>query len=91
VHEHVHIESDKEVTFTLGQIFALWRQPLTPTKVGRETVDDGEVLRVFENGTEVTGDPAALPLTQHAQITVWLGPASETPDVASSYDFPEGT
>ena len=87
----VHIESAEDIPFRLGQFFTEWGQPLSATRVGPVTVAGGEELRVYRNGERVSGDPAALKFTEHAEIVVWVGPAGDKPKVPSSYDFPEGT
>jgi hypothetical protein len=87
----VHIESAVPVTFTLGQLFTLWDKPLSPSQVGPVRVDPGQVLRLFRNGEELSGDPALVELTQHAEIVVWVGPAAENPKVPTKFDFPKGT
>ncbi|HEY0472975.1 MAG TPA: hypothetical protein VGD34_14985 [Kribbella sp.] len=86
----VHIESGQNVPFTLGQFFTEWGQPLTTHQVGPTTIGNGEVLRVYSNGTLVTGDPAALKLQAHQEIAVWVGPSTATPTVPSTYQFPAG-
>jgi hypothetical protein len=87
----IHIESARDIPFTLGQVFIEWGQPLSSTRVGPVTLVEGEELRIYRNGDVVRGDPARLKLTQHAQIVLWVGPAGTNPKVPSSYDFPEGT
>jgi len=86
----VHIESAEDIPFTLAQLFTEWGQPLNSTQVGPVTAVEGERVRVYRNGTEVSNDPAALKLTEHAQIVVWLGPASAKPQVPTAYNFPAG-
>jgi hypothetical protein len=86
----VHIESAQNVPFTLGQFFTEWGQPLTSHQVGPTTISNGEVLRVYSNGTLITSDPAALKFQAHQEIAVWVGPSSATPTVPSTYQFPAG-
>lgn len=86
----IHIESAKDVPFTLGQLFAEWGQPLRAGQVGPVTVASGQQLRVYRNGQQVSGDPAALRLGSHDEIVVWVGPADQQPQVPSSYNFPAG-
>jgi hypothetical protein len=86
----VHIESAKDIPFTLGQFFTEWGQALTAQRVGPDPVPAGETLRVYRNGQPVAGDPAALKLAQHDEDVVWVGPSTDTPRVPSSYDFPSG-
>ncbi|HEY0694753.1 MAG TPA: hypothetical protein VGD71_37675 [Kribbella sp.] len=84
----VHIESAKDIPFTLGQFFTEWGQPLTTQQVGPKTVSSGEVLRVYRNGAPVAGDPAALKFQAHNEIAVWVGPSNATPNVPTK--FPAG-
>jgi hypothetical protein len=86
----VHIESAKDVPFTLGQVFAEWGQPLTDRHVGPVTLTSGQVLRVFRNGQQASGDPAALRLGAHDEIVVWVGASDAQPKVSASYSFPPG-
>src|SRR5436305_920141 len=86
----VHIESAKDIPFTLGQFFTEWGQPLTAQRVGPDPVPAGDTLRVYRNGQPVAGDPAALKFVQHDEDVVWVGPSSETPRVPSTYDFRSG-
>jgi hypothetical protein len=86
----VHIESAKNIPFTLGQFFTEWGEPLATSQVGPKTISSGEVLRVYRNGKPVAGDPAALVLHAHDEIAVWVGPSNATPDVPTTYQFPAG-
>jgi hypothetical protein len=86
----VHIESAKDVPFTLGQVFTEWGQALRSDQVGPVTLGAGQELRVYRNGQRVAGDPAALRLRAHDEIVVWVGPSSAQPSVPSSYAFPPG-
>jgi hypothetical protein len=68
---------------TLGDLFALWGQPLSARRVasfrGR--------TRVWVNGRLRHGDPRAVPLTPHAQIVV--SEDARVP-VHARYSFPPG-
>jgi hypothetical protein len=86
----VHIESGKDIPFTLGQLFTAWGQLLTLRQVGPVAAQAGEEVRVYRNGERVSGDPGAPRFASHDQIVVWLGPASERPRVPATYKFPEG-
>lgn len=70
----VHIEAPAKATFTLGQLFDIWRQPLSPSRVGPAL---GHVV-VYENGRVWRGDPRAVPLLAHGVIQLDVG----TPAVA---------
>lgn len=65
----VHVESPAQATFTLGQFFDIWGQPLTTTRVGPAT---GPVV-VFENGRRFTGNPRRVPLLAHGDIQIDVG------------------
>jgi hypothetical protein len=86
----VHIESAKDIPFTLGQVFAEWGQPLGSDQVGPQSLGPGQELRVYRNGQRVTGDPAALRLRAHDEIFVWVGASSQQPKVPNSYAFAPG-
>lgn len=65
----VHVESPFKHTFTLGQFFDIWRQPLGADQVGPAK---GKVV-AFENGHRVRGNPRAIPLLPHAVIQLDVG------------------
>lgn len=65
----IHIESPAQRTYTLGQFFAIWNQPLTANHVGPAT---GQVT-AFVNGKRYTGDPGSIPLTEHAVVQLDVG------------------
>jgi hypothetical protein len=70
----IHIESPTNTTYTLGDFFAEWGQPLSATQVGPVR---GKVV-AFYNGQLFTGsDPATLPLTSHAQIQLDVNTSSD--------------
>jgi hypothetical protein len=68
---------------TLGDLFDVWRQPLTRDRMlsfrGR--------VRAYVAGRPWRGDPRAIPLARHAQIVVQVGPYIR-PHVV--YPFPPG-
>jgi hypothetical protein len=79
----VHIESPIKRTFTLGNLFDVWRQPLSPTRMGPAR---GRVT-VLYNGGVYRGNPRNVPLNAHAQIQLEVG----TPFVAPArITFPSG-
>lgn len=79
----IHIESPVQRTFTLGDFFAEWGQPLSTTQVGPAT---GHVTALY-NGQVYKGNPSTIPLTAHAQIQLEVG----TPLIAPvSTAFPNG-
>jgi hypothetical protein len=78
----VHIESPQQRTFTLGNLFDLWHQPLGPTQVGPAT---GQVVALVNNHP-VGGDPRAIPLGAHDVIQLNIG----APAPFHAYTFPNG-
>ncbi len=82
----IHIESPGTATFTLGQFFDIWGQPLSSTQAGRLRADLGGQLHIFVNGSPDTGDPRAIPLTPHELITIESGAQVPPP----AYTFPAG-
>ena len=80
----IHIENKTVETFTLGEVFDIWGEPLSRTNVAGFTgtllvyVAQCAAPRVepFVCGqpTIYTGDPRNIVLTQHEQITLEMGP-----------------
>jgi hypothetical protein len=69
---------------TLGDLFAVWGQPLARDRVARFR---GPVV-AYVGGRPFRGEPAALPLTRHAQIVLEVGTPRVPPHRA--YRFPSG-
>ncbi len=65
----IHIESPVQRTYTLGNFFDIWGQPLGPDRVGPEA---GHVVALY-NGQVYLGNPRDIPLTAHAQIQLIVG------------------
>jgi hypothetical protein len=79
----VHTESPVHRTFTLGNFFNIWGQPLGPDQVGPEK---GHVTVIY-NGKVYHGNPRDIPIMKHAQIQLQVG----TPLVApESITWPGG-
>lgn len=65
----VHIESPVQRTFTLGNFFDVWGQPLSTTQVGPAK---GAVTTLVDHRVWL-GDPRDLPLRAHSQIQLEVG------------------
>jgi hypothetical protein len=79
----IHIESPVRRTYTLGEFFDEWGQPLGPDQAGPAR---GHVTAIY-NGKVFLGNPRDIPLTAHAQIQLDVG----TPLVApESISWPSG-
>jgi hypothetical protein len=70
-----HLESPQPGNFELGQAFGVWGQPVTATQVGPYK---GTVTATL-NGQVWPGDPAQIPLAEHAQIVLNVGGPTITP------------
>ncbi|HJU35906.1 MAG TPA: hypothetical protein VJ716_00620 [Gaiellaceae bacterium] len=65
----IHIESPVQRTFTLGNFFDVWGQPLSSSQVGPAK---GHVTALVD-GKVWLGDPSAIPLKSHRQIQLEVG------------------
>jgi hypothetical protein len=74
----VHVESPVIRSFTLGNFFDIWGQPLSATRVGPAVVKKGQ-LHIFVDGQPYHGDPRAIGMTLHADITLEAGPPYAKP------------
>ncbi len=92
----IHIEAPASAasrTFTLGDFFDVWGQPLSSTQVATLTVPSGAKLQVWtQKATDPspvlwTGNPRSVPLLAHETITVEVTPPTVTP---KPYVFPAG-
>ena len=84
VHTHtpdgiVHIESPVFRSFTLGDFFAIWGEPLSLTRVDGTTLRRGEHVTVWVDGSQYKGDPASIQLAQHSDIVIQVGPPASKP------------
>ena len=79
----IHIESPVHRTFTLGDFFDEWGQPLGPHQVGPAR---GPVTAIY-NGQHYLGSPRDIPLNAHAQIQLEVGRPLVAPEQIT---FPNG-
>lgn len=56
---------------TIADLFRAWGQPLSPTRIGSFT---GGHVRVYVDGRIRHGSPRQVPLTEHAEIVLEIGP-----------------
>ncbi|MEO6990295.1 MAG: hypothetical protein ABI346_00200 [Candidatus Baltobacteraceae bacterium] len=68
----IHVESPVFRTFTLGNFFDVWGQPLRATNVAGAKGSKG-ALHVYLDGDRYTGDPRKIQLSAHADITLEVG------------------
>jgi hypothetical protein len=79
----IHTESPVDRTYTLGNFFDVWGQPLDREQVGPA---HGRVTALV-NGRRFTGSPRAIPLLAHVQIQLEVGRPLVAPEVVA---FPNG-
>jgi hypothetical protein len=79
----IHTESPVNRTYTLGEFFDIWGQPLDREQVGPA---HGPVTALF-NGRVFTGNPRQIPLLAHAQIQLEVGRPLVAPEQIT---FPQG-
>jgi hypothetical protein len=80
----LHVESDTNRDYVLGQFFGEWGVKLTPNCLGTYCGS----LKWWVDGKRMTGNPAQLILKPHQEIVIATGKAPAT--VPSSYKFPAG-
>lgn len=79
----IHIEAPSEQSFTLGQYFQIWAQPLSTTQVASA---QGAVT-AFVDGQPFTGDPTTIPLKGHTLVQLNVGAGNPG---AQAFTFPSG-
>ncbi|HZS35731.1 MAG TPA: hypothetical protein VFF06_02845 [Polyangia bacterium] len=79
----IHIESPVSRTFTLGDFFDIWGQPLSTSQVGPA---QGAVT-AFLNGQPLAVDPRTLPMNAHDVLQLDVGAPVVPPQ---PFTFPNG-
>ncbi len=72
---------------TLGELFAIWGQPLSRTRLAAFRATPAAAVRAYLDGRRWQGDPRALPLGAHAVVVLEVG-RRVAPHVR--YRFPPG-
>jgi len=75
----IHIESPRYRTFTLGEFFDIWAQPLTKSNIAGAKLRKGEKMLVWVAGRPYTGNLRKLELAQHLDIAIAVGPPYSKP------------
>ena len=78
----IHLESPTRRSYTLGDYFDIWHQPLSPTQDGPAA---GPVT-AYRNGIRLTGDPRDIRLGNHTLVQLDVG--KDVPP--RSYSFESG-
>lgn len=84
IHTHtpdgiIHVESPNFHTFTLGNVFDIWGEPLSATGVAGARPRAGDRIVVWVDGRRAAGNPRAIPLTEHLDVTIEVGPPYRKP------------
>ena len=91
VHTHtpdgiIHIESPRAQTFTLGQFFDVWGEPLSRTQAGPARAARGERAHIWVDGAAYSGDPRKIELNQHTDIVIQLSPPFKRPPTFTAWN-----
>jgi hypothetical protein len=71
----IHIESPAGHTYTLGNFFDLWGQPLTTSQVGPAR----GAVQVYVDGRRYRGNPRTVRLGSHVDIQIDVGTPTVPP------------
>lgn len=80
----IHIEAPSQRTFTLGTFFHLWGQRFRNLQYPSQ-LDQTQGWQAYVNGKPYNGDFHAIPLDEHAIITLAYNSPGITPD--ASFDW----
>jgi hypothetical protein len=86
----LHIESPVKRQFSLGEFFSEWQVSLSEDNLGGLRTGGGNVVRVFVNGAQRTGNPGAIMLGAHDEIAVVYDRPQPGETIPRSYDFGGG-
>ncbi len=75
----IHVEAPQDRSFTLGDFFTVWGQPLSTKGAAGAVVAKRESEKVWVNGKAYAGDPRKIPLVAHADIVIQVGPPYAKP------------
>jgi hypothetical protein len=70
----IHVEAGDARALTLGDFFAVWRQPLSAAVIDGERVGNGESIQATVDQQPYTGAPETIVLKDHEDIVLQLGP-----------------
>jgi hypothetical protein len=81
----IHVESDTNRDYSLGQFFGVWGVFLSRQCIGGLCQKPGTPLKFYVDGNQFRGDPVTMVLRQHQQISIVYGkPPKKIP---STYNF----
>lgn len=84
----LHVESpNPNGHYILGQLFNEWNVRLNQSGIGGLAAGGGQPLSAYVNGRKVEGNPAAVPLQDHAEIALVYGPQNAPANPPATYNF----
>jgi len=83
----IHVEAGDNRTLTLGDFFAVWRQPLSQTVIDGERAGNGGSVQTTVDQQTYAGAPETIVLRNHEDIVLQLGPPFLT---IAPYVWPPG-
>src|SRR4051794_15253837 len=81
----IHVEAPVDRSFTLGDFFAVWGQPLDRLHAAGALVKKGDKMQVWVNGKLFAGDPAQIRLEPHTDIAIQVGPPYTKPPLFTDW------
>ena len=72
----IHVEAPSQASYTLGQFFGIWHQPLSTTQVGSAS----GTLHVWVDGKPYSGNPAKIVLRSHEDVQIDVGTPTVQPE-----------
>jgi hypothetical protein len=75
----IHIEAPSDRSFTLGDFFLVWGQPLGRTIAASAHAPKAAQLKVWVDGKPFAGDPRTIALKSHTDIVIEAGPPFVAP------------
>lgn len=86
----IHIESPVQRQFTLGELFSEWNVSLSADNIGALRATADKPLRVYVNGTQRSGNPAAITFAANDELALVYGAPQPGEQIPGKYDFPAG-
>jgi hypothetical protein len=80
----IHIEAPKRYVPVLGEFFDIWGEPLSPSRAAAARAAATHLVRTYVDGKVYHGNPRSIPLHDHTDITIEVGPPFKAP---TRYDF----
>ena len=82
----IHIEAPNFHSFTLGNFFDIWGQPLSRANVAGAKPKPGDQVMVWVGGKPYAGDPRKIELVEHLDVTIEVGPPYRKPAPFTAWD-----